>query len=492
MHVDSFRRRKERLAPHLGQQFLLGHHLPGMGHQVLEQLELFAGQRNPLPITRDFTRARVQSKGTYRQFVGRITVEASKDSPDAGVELVGAKRFAQVVVGSGVERAHNFAFVDPSGGNDHRNVARGSQHSQHHDAINVGQPKIEDDDVGSAADGKIEAGHGGLGHMDNMARCSERPRPTIADKFVVFDNDNDGHTCGILLWHHGPDMGSRHNACSWNLALACCLLVILGAVGCSDTAPKPVDSGELGTITTRGRLIVGLKFDLPAFSAKDPTTGRIEGFDAEIARLLASSLFGAAAETNVEFVEVVSRDREEAIRTGRVDLVVSTYTITAERQKLVAFAGPYYVAGQDILVRRSTTDITGVDSLRGRKTCSVIGSTSLDNVRRLAPGADLSLTFDRYSLCVEALLDGRIDAVTTDDAILLGFLRENPDRLRLVGRPFTTEPYGIGTKLEATALREWVNAVLGQIYVDGRWKSLYEATIGKAGLLAPQPPQLQP
>ena len=259
----------------------------------------------------------------------------------------------------------------------------------------------------------------------------------------------------------------------------------------SSKAPVP-DSGLVGEITARGVLRVGLKFDLPAFSAKDATTGRIEGFDAEIGRLIAADIFGDRSENRVSFVEVVSKDREEAIRSGNVDIVVSTYTMTPERQKLVAFAGPYYVAGQDILVRRSNTDITGVDSLAGRKACSVDGSTSVANVRRLAPTADTSITFDRYSLCVAALLDGQVDAVTTDDAILLGFLRQDPDRLRLVGRPFTTEPYGIGMKLEATNLRTRVNSVLTKAAADGSWKSIYEATIGKAGLVAPQPPQLAP
>jgi glutamate transport system substrate-binding protein len=269
---------------------------------------------------------------------------------------------------------------------------------------------------------------------------------------------------------------------------------VTALLSCSKTAspPRPTDSGLVSEITSRGQLRVGLKFDLPTFSVKDATTGRIEGFDAEIARVIAYAIFGERNESRISFIEVLSRDREEAIRSGKVDIVVSTYTMTPEREKLVAFAGPYYVAGQDILVRRSTTDITGVDSLAGRKTCSVNGSTSLANVRRLAPTADTSIAFDRYSLCVEALLDARVDAVTTDDAILFGFLRQDPDRLRLVGKPFTTEPYGIGLKLDATGLRAQVNDALAKAEADGSWRRIYEATIGKAGLFAPQPPQLAP
>jgi glutamate transport system substrate-binding protein len=286
-------------------------------------------------------------------------------------------------------------------------------------------------------------------------------------------------------------MGLHRSGLRWRTVAVVCLAVLLG---CSKTSPqpRPSDSGLVGAIKARGTLRVGLKFDLPAFSAKDATTGRIEGFDADIARLIAFEIFGERSESRISFVEVLSRDREEALRAGTVDLVVSTYTMTPEREKLVAFAGPYYVAGQDILVRRSNTDITGVDSLAGRKACSVNGSTSLANVRRLAPKADTSIAFDRYSLCVDALLDGRVDAVTTDDAILLGFLRQDPDRLRLVGKPFTTEPYGIGLKLEATSLRTLVNGVLTKAEADGSWKRIYEATIGKAGLLAPQPPELAP
>jgi glutamate transport system substrate-binding protein len=286
-------------------------------------------------------------------------------------------------------------------------------------------------------------------------------------------------------------MGFNRSGLRWRSVAVVCLAVLLG---CSKTAspPRPSDSGLVGEIKARGALRVGLKFDLPGFSARDATTGRIEGFDAEIARLIAFDIFGERNESRISFVEVLSRDREDALRAGTVDIVVSTYTMTPEREWLVAFAGPYYVAGQDILVRRSNTDITGVDSLAGRKACSVNGSTSLANVRRLAPKADTSIAFDRYSLCVDALLDGRVDAVTTDDAILLGFLRQDPDRLRLVGKPFTTEPYGIGLKLDARSLRDLVNGVLMKAEADGSWKAIYEATIGKAGLVAPQPPQLAP
>jgi glutamate transport system substrate-binding protein len=286
-------------------------------------------------------------------------------------------------------------------------------------------------------------------------------------------------------------MGFRRNARRVSAVVAISVLSTVTLGACSSKAARPTGDGQLGAIRTRGKIVVGLKFDLPAFSVKDPTTGRIEGFDADIGRVLASELFGDQQERHVEFVEVVSRDREEAIASGRVDLVVSTYTITDARKKLVSFAGPYYVAGQDILVRRSNTDITGVDSLSGRKVCSVDGSTSLANVRKLAPTADTSVSFDRYSLCVDALRDGRVDAVTTDDAILLGFLRQDPDNLRLVGKPFTTEPYGVGMRLESNALREFVNDALTRIYEDGRWRAIYESTIGKAGLLAPKPPQIE-
>jgi glutamate transport system substrate-binding protein len=261
------------------------------------------------------------------------------------------------------------------------------------------------------------------------------------------------------------------------------------AAGAATTA-APAMSGEstVAKIKAKGKIVIGTKFDQPLFGLKNPTTNEVDGFDAEIGRLLAKKIFGDDIKGKVEFVETTSKVREEAIEQGKVDLVIATYTINAARKERVGFAGPYYTAGQDLLVKKGDTTITGVESLDGKKVCSVQGSTSLKNLAEKAPKADASITFDKYSLCVEALLDGRVNAVTTDNIILLGFVADSPDKVQLVGKPFTTEPYGIGVKKDDKDFRGWVNDQLEAIAKDGSYAKAWDATAGKTGEKAPTPP----
>jgi glutamate transport system substrate-binding protein len=241
----------------------------------------------------------------------------------------------------------------------------------------------------------------------------------------------------------------------------------------------------------KGKMTIGVKYDVPLFGLKNPTNSQIEGFDVEIGKIIARHVFGTEdVDGKVDFVEAVSKNREPFIQEGKVDLVISTYTINDTRKQVVDFAGPYYIAGQDILVKKSNDAIKGVEDLNGKKVCSVTGSTSLTNVQAKAPQADVSVVFDKYSLCVEALKDGRVEAVTTDDIILLGFVAEDTQNLKLVNNPFTSEPYGIGLKKGDTAMRTFVNDVLEASYADGSWAEAYDETVGKSGEEAPTPPKV--
>jgi glutamate transport system substrate-binding protein len=256
------------------------------------------------------------------------------------------------------------------------------------------------------------------------------------------------------------------------------------AVGAGDGAIEHPAGSTMARLAEAGSITVGTKFDQPLFGLQDPRTEDVEGFDVEIARLIAERI----GDVDVTFVETPSAIRETAIQDGTVDMVVATYTINDKRKEVIDFAGPYYVAGQDILVKKTNTTITGVDSLAGKKVCTVQGSTSLTNVQKSAPQADVSITFDKYSLCVEALKDSRVEAVTTDNVILLGFINDDPTNLKLVNKPFTTEPYGIGVKKGDTAFRTFINDTLEQAYKDGSWKKAWDDTAGKTGEAAPTPP----
>ncbi|MGQ0745061.1 MAG: glutamate ABC transporter substrate-binding protein [Acidimicrobiales bacterium] len=267
-----------------------------------------------------------------------------------------------------------------------------------------------------------------------------------------------------------------------------------GEAGESPVASLPVPTFAAGSamaaIAERGKLVVGTKFDQPGFGLKNPTSGTPEGFDVEIAQLVAAALFGGTPESaagKIEFVETVTKNREPFIETGKVDMAVATYTITDARKEIVDFAGPYFAAQQDIMVKADDTAVTKVDDLNGKTVCTVSGSTSEKNLRAKAPSAEVVL-FDTYSVCAEALGDGRVQAVTTDSPILIGLANASNGAYKLVRAPFSEEPYGIGVSKSADDFRAFINDRLEAIYESGEWVSAFEATLGELGLDTPAPP----
>ena len=243
----------------------------------------------------------------------------------------------------------------------------------------------------------------------------------------------------------------------------------------------------MAKLKSAGAVRVGTKFDQPLFGLKN-LEGKPEGFDVEIAKLIAGEM-GLAAD-NITWVETVSANREPFIQQGKVDFVVATYTINDKRKQVVDFAGPYYVAGQDIMVAKGNPEgIGGPDDLAGKKVCSVTGSTPAENIRTNYPEADLT-EFDVYSKCAEALKNGQVQAVTTDNVILLGLISQDPEAFELVGKPFTKEPYGIGLKKGDTEFRNFINDTLEKIEQDGRWLAAWDATAGKVATEKPTPPAI--
>ncbi|MEO6121761.1 MAG: glutamate ABC transporter substrate-binding protein [Acidimicrobiales bacterium] len=262
----------------------------------------------------------------------------------------------------------------------------------------------------------------------------------------------------------------------------------------ASTLPKFDAGTTMAKLQTAGKMVVGVKFDLPGFGLKNPTTSEVEGFDVEIAKLLGAAIFGGTAEeagAKIEFVEAISKNREPFLQNGTVNLVVSTYTINDARKALVSFAGPYFVARQDIMVKASDTSITKVEDLNGKKVCTVKGSTSEKNVRAKAPQADV-LLFDLYSQCAEALGDGRVVAVSTDNTILAGLVQaragQGGDPFKLVKAPFSDEPYGVGLAKGDEAFRAFLNDRLEEIFASGEWAAAFASTLGQIGLETPPTP----
>ncbi|MFD9338845.1 glutamate ABC transporter substrate-binding protein [Streptomyces sp. NPDC060028] len=292
--------------------------------------------------------------------------------------------------------------------------------------------------------------------------------------------------------------------------LSACVLVLalLGAVtGCGKSGSPPVkgpqpedlptyriDSGfQLPESRTwekarrRGHLVVGAKEDQPYMGQKDPASGRYSGFDIEIAKMMSASL-GFDPKT-IEFETIASANRETALQNGQIDFYVGTYTINANRKKQVGFAGPYFMAGQSLLVRKGEKDIKGPEDLAGKKVCSAAGSTPYQRLQKEFPRAVL-VAYDTYSICVDNLLTYQVDAVSTDDSILLGYAAKVPEELKVVGKPFSEEPYGVGVPRADNALRFALDDALERNEKDGNWKKAYEATLGLSGEPAPKPPAI--
>jgi glutamate transport system substrate-binding protein len=257
-------------------------------------------------------------------------------------------------------------------------------------------------------------------------------------------------------------------------ALAVTVLAATGLTACGDDSTAGGGGG--GT----EKLTVGIKFDQPGLGLKEGSN--YTGLDVDVAKYVGNEL-GFSAD-NVEFKEAPSAQRESLLANGQVKMILATYSITDTRKEKVSFAGPYLVAGQDLLVRADNTDITGPDALNGKKLCSVTGSTSAQKVKdKFAKTVQLQ-EYDTYSKCVEALGAGAIDAVTTDNTILAGYAAQaaNQGKFKVVGKTFSEERYGVGLKKGDTDTCTKVNTALKKMVDSGEWQKAFDKNIGPSGL----------
>lgn len=256
------------------------------------------------------------------------------------------------------------------------------------------------------------------------------------------------------------------------IAASAGLALTLAACGQQAATPGATGGGGAGD-----GIKIGIKFDQPGLGLREGSN--YTGFDVEVAKYVAKEL--GHDEGKITWVESPSAQRETLIETGQVDLIFATYSITDKRKERVSFGGPYFIAGQGLLVRADDTSITGPDTLGTKKLCSVTGSTPAQKIHDQYPDVQLQ-EFGTYSECLPALLNGTIDAVTTDDTILAGFAAQEQyvGKLKLTGEPFTTEKYGVGLKKGDTALCTKVNDAIKKMVDDGAWKAAVEKTLGPA------------
>ena len=273
-------------------------------------------------------------------------------------------------------------------------------------------------------------------------------------------------------------------------ALAAAATLALGLTACGgDDAEEGTGAGSksfaagstMERLNKAQAIKIGTKFDQPGFGQKG-LSGKPEGFDVEVAKIIVKEL--GIPEDKIEWIEAPSKVREDVIANGTVDLVAATYTINDKRKERIAFAGPYYEAGQNIMVKKDDAAITGPDSFKDgtKKVCSVTGSTPFEEIKKYVKDVATQLVpFDTYDKCRDALKNGQVDAVTTDNVILLGYIAKDEASFKLAGENFTKEPYGLGVKKEDKDFRTFINDTLEKAYADGSWKKAWDDTAGKFG-----------
>ncbi|MGI6220315.1 MAG: glutamate ABC transporter substrate-binding protein [Coriobacteriales bacterium] len=253
---------------------------------------------------------------------------------------------------------------------------------------------------------------------------------------------------------------------------------------------EAIASSEWATaIKEAGTMRVGGVQTSALFSLLNEVDGVDRGMDAGLFQLLTRYILGD--ETAYQLTQVTSDTRESVLQNNQVDAVFATYSITPERQELISFAGPYFIARQAILVKADNTDINGVDDLAGKNVAVQSGSTGPGIVEEYAPEA-IQQEFSTDEEARTALEQGRVDAYVIDETMQAGSIIKAPGKYKIVGEPFGPEdPYGIGLPLDSDGV-EFVNGFLKQIEEDGTWADLWKITIGdRTGQeTAPEPPAI--
>ena len=284
---------------------------------------------------------------------------------------------------------------------------------------------------------------------------------------------------------------------NWRVLIA--LLAVVAMLGAACGGSEEEDTGGSGSeveeeefeagstmaeIQEKGEITIGVKFDVPPFGFENPQSGEVEGFDVDMGKYIAEHLG-----VEPKFVEAISDNRIPFLQDGTVDIILSTMTITTDREAEIDFSNPYFIANGRILVPEDS-DIAGIEDLAGRKVCTAIGSTYESTIKEQAPEADLK-TVEAYSDCLTLLQNGQVEAVSTDNVILTGMIIQSGEDfpLKLVGDNLTTEPYGIGIPNETDDMRDFVNGVLTDAFEDGTWQEIYDTWVGQYVEGEPEHPQ---
>lgn len=248
---------------------------------------------------------------------------------------------------------------------------------------------------------------------------------------------------------------------------------LLSSCGSRVSQAVQAEGNLLHRLQANGHARIGVKMDTPPFGF--PLAGEPVGYDIDIINDLMSRL----RVNRLTYVPVTSANRIDKLLAGEVDILIASMTITRSRDRLVDFTIPYFQDGQGLLVPADSS-IDGAGSLADRKVGATEGSTSLSNLRQVAPNAEI-MTYANFNALTKALVDGEVEAITTDTTILVGLARSLPggaEKWRLAGNPFSTEPYGIAIPKNQSDLRAALNDGLMQMWEDGDFQMLYDTWFG--------------
>jgi polar amino acid transport system substrate-binding protein len=240
-----------------------------------------------------------------------------------------------------------------------------------------------------------------------------------------------------------------------------------------------VDSATVKKIRQRGRLIAGVSADNLLFGYRNPLTGNLEGFDINMARAVAASIFGTAA-GHIEYVVEDFAQRIPDLQSGRVDIVADIMTINCSRWRQIDFSTEYYHAGQQVLVRKDAR-FNDINQMNGRKVCVAADSTGSQDVKRFPRVKAIHVP--DISDCMVLFQEGSIDGILSDDTVVRGFADQDP-YVKILPRKLTNEPYGLGMSKQDPTFARYVNALLAQMRSDGTWASIYRKWLGSP----PKPP----
>jgi polar amino acid transport system substrate-binding protein len=235
------------------------------------------------------------------------------------------------------------------------------------------------------------------------------------------------------------------------------------------TAPGRIPAGStMDRIRKRGRLIAGVDQNTLLFAYLNPSTARIEGFEVDLLREVARAIFGDP--DRLDLRAVTTDQRLSVVRSGKVDIVADAMTVNCQRRRSVAFSTIYYLAAQRLLVPAGSP-ARSLSDLGGKRVCATTTSTSLQRIAADPAHPILHLVPQRTD-CLVALQQDRVDAITSDDAILLGFHAQDPNT-KLIGPPLEEEPYGMAIDRRHPDLVRFVNGVLERIRRDGTWSRIH-------------------